>query len=53
MNGLRKGKILVVGSTNTDMCDTFICHDSLNIGKVEINKARNINKVCDSLNCLL
>ena len=39
--------------TNTDMSDALICHNSLNISEVKVDKTRNIDQVCDSLNTLL
>ena len=38
--------------TNTDMSDALICHNSLNISEVKVDKTRNIDQVCDSLYCL-
>ena len=46
---------LVIASclTDTNVCNTFICHNSLNISKVKVDKSRQIDQICDALNCLL
>ena len=38
---------------DTDVCDALVDHNGLNICKVQIDKAWNIDQVCNSLNCLL
>ena len=35
------------------MCHTLVLHDSLYICEVKVDKCRKINKISDSLNCLL
>ena len=39
--------------SDTDMCDTLVCHNSLNIGKIEVDQCRQIDQVCNTLNRLL
>ena len=34
---------------DTDMCDALVCHYSLNICEVKIDKTRNVDQICDSL----
>ena len=39
--------------TNTDMCNTLVLHNGLDIGKIKVNDSRYIDQVCDSLYRLL
>ena len=45
--------IITLTGTNTDMCNTLVLHNGLDIGKVKVNDSRYINQVCDSLYSLL
>ena len=45
--------LIALGLTDTDMGDTAVGHNSLNVGKVKIDKSRLIDKVCDAGDCLL
>ena len=47
------GFIITGSSTDTDMCQTFVFHNSLNVSKVKVDQSRYIDQVCDSLYCLL
>ena len=39
--------------TDTDMCDTLVLHNGLNICKVEVDQCRQVDQVGNTLNCLL
>ena len=45
--------VITLSLTNTNMSDTLIDHNSLDISKVKIDQTRNIDKVSNTLNCLL
>ena len=45
--------VISSGLTNTDMCDSFICHNCLNIREVKVDQCRQIDQVCNSLDSLL
>lgn len=45
--------VVALGLSDTDVCDTLVLHDCLYICKVQIDQCREINQVCDTLNCLL
>ena len=47
------GLVVALCLADTDVCDALVDHNGLNICKVQIDKARNIDQVCNSLNCLL
>ena len=38
---------------DTDMCDAFVSHNSLNICEVEVDQCRQVDQVCDTLYGLL
>ena len=39
--------------SDTDMSDSLVCHNCLNIRKVQIDESRQIDQVCNALYCLL
>ena len=39
--------------SDTDMCDTLVCHNRLYIGKIQINQCRKVDQVGNTLYCLL
>ena len=45
--------IVTASHTDTDMCDSLVCHNSLNICKVQVDQGWYIDQVCDTLNTLL
>ncbi len=45
--------ILALTGTNTDMSNSFILHDSLNVSKIQIDNCRQIDQVCNPLYRLL
>ena len=45
--------LIAIGITDTDMCHTLVLHNGLHIGKIQIDKCRQIDQICDSLYCLL
>ena len=45
--------VVALGLSDTDVCDTLVLHDCLYICKVQIDQRREIDQVCDTLNCLL
>ena len=47
------GLVVSLGLSDTDMSDALVRHNGLDIGKVQIDQARNVNQICDSLNGLL
>ena len=46
---------LIIASclTDTDVCDSLICHDCLNVCEIKVDQCRQIDQVCDALYCLL
>ena len=40
-------------STNTNMCDTLVCHDGLYVCEIQIDQCRQIDQVSNTLYCLL
>ena len=45
--------VVALALTDTDMSNTLVDHDSLNIRKVEVDQCRQINQVCNALYSLL
>ena len=41
--------VIALCLADTDMGDTFICHNSLNICEVKVDQCRQIDQVCDAL----
>ena len=47
------GLVVALCLSDTDVCDALVDHNGLNICKVQIDKAWNVDQVRNSLNCLL
>ena len=47
------GLVITLCLTNTDMGDSLIDHDCLDICKVQIDQSRNIDQIGNALNSLL
>ena len=45
--------VIALGLSDTDVCNTLVLHNCLYICKVQIDQRREIDQVCDTLNCLL
>ena len=45
--------IIALAATNTDMGNTLVLHNGLDIGKIKVNDSRYIDQICDSLYRLL
>ena len=39
--------------SDTDMSDSFSCHDGLYIRKVQIDQSREVDQIRNALHCLL
>ena len=48
-----KSLIIATSLSDTDMRDSFVRHNRLDIGKVKVDKRRYIDKVCNTLDTLL
>ena len=45
--------VIAASLSDTDMRDTLIRHNSLNIGKIQVNQRRYVDQICNALNTLL
>ena len=45
--------VVTLSLSDTDMCDTLVLHNGLNICKVEVDQCRQVDQVGDTLYCLL
>ena len=48
-----KSFVVTAPGTDSDMCDTLVLHNRLDISEVEVDQGRNIDQVCDTLDTLL